>query len=126
MNQPNRKKRKFTYFEFREVFNELKQIAHDESKNLSTNVTMPEVVREMTLNRANQYRKLRGKKPLKLCPAAGKFAPGGYRPARAVVTKSAQLEVFDKNGQLMPQYTGDVRKSLPQLLRRFPRCLVVP
>jgi len=89
MNQPDRKKRKFTYFEFREVFDELKEIAHNESKNLSANVTVPEVVREMTLNRANQYRKLHGKKPLKLCPAAGKFAPGGNRPARAVVTKTA-------------------------------------
>ena len=127
MNQPDKKKQKFTYFEFREVLDELKQIAASESKNLAKNVTLPEVIRELTLNRANQHRKLNGKAPLEgLDPAAGKFAPGAARPARAVITKKLRLEVFDKNGKLMPEYGGEVHKGLRRLRQHFPRCPVVP
>lgn len=63
-NQLDPNKRRVTYAEWIEVFDEIEKIAKDEGKSPT------EVIRETVLKRANNYRKRTGRKPLPFDPSA--------------------------------------------------------
>src|SRR6266576_6208847 len=116
MNTPDENKRKVTYFEHKEVYATLKQIAGDETKLQTYAVTVPEVIRTLTLLRANEYLRKHGRKQIAYDPSAGKFAPANAAsPARALVNMRGGLKVFDKLGNQIKRWSKVAQ--IPELLR---------
>jgi hypothetical protein len=124
MNQPDKSKRKFTYFENRDVFIALTEMAKEETDKRGEIVTVPTLIREVALKRANEFRRGKGQKPIDYDPSAGKFAPvGAASPAQAVVDLKGNLAVFDRKGNKISGYNK--LTQVPQLLRAFPKCRVI-
>jgi len=124
MNQPDKKKRKFTYFEFEEVFSEFIKMAEEETARTGRVVTAPELIRRDTLKHANAHRVKNGQKPLDLDPSAGKFAPGGVGSAtQAVVDIKGKMNVYDRKGNKLTEWKKV--EDIPHLLRLYPRCKVI-
>ena len=124
MNQPDKAKRRFTYFENRDVFNTLTQIANEETEKRGEIVTVPALIREVALKRANEFLRRKGQEPIDYDPSAGKFAPSGARAAaRAVVDLKGNLAVYDREGNKIGGYNK--LAQVPQLLRAFPKCRVI-
>ena len=123
MNQPDSKKRKFTYFEHRDVFAVLQEMADEETKKQGRVVTVPEIIRESALKRANTFLNKQGKSPIDYDTTAGKFAPGGIGSAvRAVVDLKGRMTVTDRHGNKLPDWKKV--DQIPQLLRLYPKCRV--
>jgi hypothetical protein len=124
MNQPNNDKRKYTYYEHREVYATLVQIAEEETKSQPYTVTVGQIIRTLTWLRVNEYRKKHGQKPIMCDPAAGaKFAPGNAAlPHRAVVNMRGGMTVYDKRGNKIKSWSNV--SQIPELLRLFPRCKI--
>jgi hypothetical protein len=123
MNQPDKKKRKFTYFEHKKVFNTLERIAKDETSMRGRIVTVPELIRNLTKALANEYRSKRGKRLINYDTSAGKFAPSKVgSPTDAFVYIDGRMEVFDKTGKKMNEWKNVTQ--LPELLRLYPKCKV--
>lgn len=123
MNQPDSKKRKFTYFENKDVFAALQEMADEETQKQGRVVTVPELIRETALKRANMFLNKHGKKPTDYDTTAGKFAPGGVgSAARAEVDLKGKMNVFDRNGNKLPDWKKV--EQIPQLLRVFPKCRI--
>ena len=123
MNTPSKNKRKVTYQEHKSVHATLKQIAADETKTQPYPVSVGEVLRTLTLARANEYRRKRGQPPIAYDPSAGKFAPGNAAsPAGASVNLRGDMKVFDKLGN---QIKGWSKVSqIPEILRLYPKCRI--
>jgi hypothetical protein len=124
MNQPDSKKRKFTYFEFEDVFADLQKMAKEETGRCGHVVTVPELIRRITLKQVNAYRAKHGQKPLDYDPSAGKFAPGAVGSAtQAVVDMKGKLVAYDRNENKLPEWK--TVQDIPHLLRMFPRCKII-
>jgi hypothetical protein len=124
MNQPDKSKRKFTYFENRDVFIALTQMAKEETEKRGEIVTVPALIREVMLKRANEFLRGKRQKPIDYDPSAGKFAPSGAAAAaRAVVDLKGNLAVYDREGNKISGYSK--LTQVPQLLRVFPKCRVI-
>ena len=123
MNQASKSKRKFTFFENREVFAALQQMAKAETEKRGHIVSVPELIREISLKRANEYRVKQGKKPIQYDPSAGKFAPGGITSAaQAIVDANGRMVVHDRNGNRLTEWRKV--QDIPSLLRLYPKCKI--
>jgi hypothetical protein len=124
MNQPDKNKRKFTYFEHKNVFATLQLIAKDETSIRGREVTVPELIRKETLVLANKYRRKHGKPEIEYDPSGGKFVPGGpLSAARCEVDLQGNMEVRDRCGNRMRKWKRI--SQLPQLLSLYRKCKVV-
>jgi len=121
MNKPDRNKRKFTYFERKEVMETLQQMAEEETEGPGYIVTVPELIRRSTLNLANRYLKRHDKKPIEYDPSAGKFAPGNPSPDNLVVNEKGDVTLYCKGNKLPWSIT---LQDIERLLRRCPKCRV--
>jgi hypothetical protein len=119
--QAHRSKRKITYFEHKDVHAELERIAKEEGEKRGHKIYWAELIRNMTLELANEHRKKRNAEPIAYDPSSGKFAPAGVpMPDQAVVDAEGRLTVYDKkNGKVMNEWKKVAQ--VPELLRRFPR-----
>jgi hypothetical protein len=125
MNQPDRDKRKFTYYEHNGVFATLQLIAKDETSTRGRIVRASELIRNMTRARANEYHRKHGQPRIKYDTTSGKFAPSSVDSATlALVTINGDLKVFDKQGKKMNNWRKVTQ--LPDLLRLHPKCKVCP
>lgn len=123
MNQPDSTKKKFTYFENKQVFAALQDMAAEETARQGRVVTVPELLREAALKRANTYLSKRGKKTIDYDTTAGKFAPGGVgSAAQAVVDMKGRMTVTDRNGNKLAEWKK--LEDLPKLLSLYPKCRV--
>jgi hypothetical protein len=123
MNQPSKDKKKFTFFEQKDVFSELQQAATTQTETYGRIIKVPEIIRTLTLNFANEIRKKQGKEPIDYNPASGKFAPGGVGSAKqAVVNMKGEMAVFDKNGKRLPEWKSVT--EIPRLLQVYPKCKI--
>ena len=123
MNKPDEKKRKVTYFEHKGVYATLEQIAGDETKIQPYAVSVPEIIRTLTLARANGYLRKHGQKQIDYDPSAGKFAPANAAsPANAFVNMRGGLKVFDKLGNQIKRWSKVIQ--IPELLRLYPKCRI--
>src|SRR5207237_10443735 len=110
---------KFTYFEHKEVFETLRQIAIEETDRPGHRVTVPELIRKITLKLANKYLVRHGKKPIDYDTSAGKFAPGDPSPDKVVVDEKGAVTVHCKGNKL----PWSIRpQELESLLKRYPKC----
>jgi hypothetical protein len=124
MNKPHEDKRKVTYFEHKQVFKTLQDIAKEETEKQGHLVEVPEIIRKSTLKLANKYRVQHGEKPIDYDPSSGKFAPGGAdSAARCEVDLQGNIEVRDRRGNKMRKWKRI--SQLPRLLRLYPKCKVV-
>jgi hypothetical protein len=121
MNQPNRNKRKFTYFEHKEVIATLQQMAKEETEGPGHIVTVPELIRRSTLKLANKYLTRHGKKQIDYDPSAGKFAPGNPLPDKVVVNEKGDVTLYCKGHKLPWSIT---LQDIERVLRRCPKCRV--
>lgn len=125
MNQVSKIKRKLTYFEFKDIFKELTVLAKEESDKQGRTVTIGEIVRRASLEKANEHRKKNGKKLLDLDTSAGKFAPSGQMAADQCIVNAdgKTITVYSKNGSIMSAYQK--LSQLPTLLQHFPKVKMV-
>src|SRR3954447_22247484 len=126
MNRPHKDKRKFTYFENRQVFDTLVQIAKEKTAEQGRIVTVPELIREDTLAVANKFLRKHGKQPIEYDTGAGKFAPGSGRRGSAAecqVDIQGKIEVRDRLGNKLNEWKHV--EQIPQLLRSYPKCKIV-
>jgi len=125
MNQPSKDKTKFTFFEHKDVFSEMKQAAAEQSEKYGRIVKIPEIIRTLTLNFANERRKKLGKEPIDYDPASGKFAPPGIGSAKRAVLnmRGGGMTVTDNNGNRLPEWKSV--KQIPSLLRLYPKCKMI-
>lgn len=122
-SQPSILKSKFTYFEHKDVLTELKQMAKEESDKRGRTVTLPELIREVALKRANERRKKMGKKLLDLDPSAGKFASAGPGAVSQVIIRTGgKIEAYNKKGDRLPEWKK--LEQLEEITRLFRRVKV--
>jgi hypothetical protein len=125
MNTPKKNKKKYTYYDHKQVLATLEQVAKEETtkRGHGRNVTAPELIREMTLNLANKHLIEGGKEPIRYDTSAGKFAPGGIgSAANAVVDMKGRMTVYDKSGNKLDEW--ETVQDIPHLLRLYPKCRV--
>ena len=124
INTPGKQKRKVTYFENKKVYEALVKMAADETARQGRVVSVPELIREIALKRANAYLAKQGKKRIDYDPSAGKFAPGAVSSAtRAEVDLNGKMSVYDREGNKLPAWKKI--QEIPRLLRSYPKCKVV-
>jgi hypothetical protein len=123
MNQHHKDKRKFTYFEHKNVFSTLELIAEEETSMHGRIVRVPELIRRMTRVRANKYRTKHGQPEINYDTSSGKSAPPpGGSATLALVNMRGGMEVFDKRGNKMKEWTKV--DQIPDLLRGHPKCKI--
>jgi hypothetical protein len=105
MNAPDKSKKKFTFFIHKDVFKIYEQIAKDESEKLGRTVTVPELLRRDSLERANSVLKKKGKRLLDLDPSAGKFASAGPNSvAQVIIRPGGRIEAYNKKGDRLREW----------------------
>lgn len=122
-NQPAKDKVKYTLFFHDDVLNEFAKMAEEETEKQGRPVTVPEIIRDATIKRANEHRKKQGKKLFDLDPSAGKFASWGTAfVAQVVVHPGGRIEAFNKRGQRVGEWKR--LDQLEKICRLFPRVRV--
>jgi hypothetical protein len=120
-NQPDESKRKVTYQENKDVYNELVLQANEETATWGEVVAPAELIRRGTKLIANANRERSGEPKIDYDEKSGPFAPRNIVSATlAIMNSPGDMAVYDKKGNKMKGW--DNVKDIPKLLRSYPRC----
>ncbi|SRR6266480_282783 len=95
MNQPHKDKKKYTYYDHKDVLTTLMIIAKDEASTRGRTVTVPELIRNLTSARTNTYLRKRGQREIKYDTSDGGFGPTSVKSIRAQMKTKTPTSIIE-------------------------------